>query len=523
MNPVSRFFRRFMDAISSARTIFSRRWTWTLCRSTISGGFRATATSPGLTWKTAPHPTAAMDWNRRVVTLALPIILANLALPILAMVDTTVAGHLSGPQHLGGVALGGILFSFLFWSFGFLRMATTGLAAQAYGANDHVELRKHLLRALLIATLSGVVIVCLQWPIISAGITLMGGSGAVQHSAADYAYARIWSSPASLGNFVVLGYLLGSQRVSLALVLQIGMNILNLAATLLLAIGLNWGVAGIGAGTAVAEWATFLTALLFVKPFKGMNPGVLGAILNRAAFVRLFRVNIDIFLRSFFLLVSFGWFTRAGAAEGDVVLAANAVSDEPAQLHGLWPRWIRACDGSAGRLGHRLQGPDGIAQRDQGCGHLVAGSGAAVLTVLLVGGRCDRQPADRPAGNQGNGSQVFALCRHPSNRVICRLSPRRCFHRGTANPRIAQQHVPVDCGVSRGCLSAAGFIGKPWALDRDDRVHVVSRRRARKLSRPHIASLVPGRPDRVRVVDYEWVRMPAAVRLDQMRMIDGEV
>ncbi|WP_292548663.1 MATE family efflux transporter [Mesorhizobium sp.] len=257
--------------------------------------------------------------------LALPIILANLALPILAMVDTTVAGHLSGPQHLGGVALGGILFSFLFWSFGFLRMATTGLAAQAYGANDHVELRKHLLRALLIATVSGVVIVCLQWPIISAGITLMGGSGAVQHSAADYAYARIWSSPASLGNFVVLGYLLGSQRVSLALVLQIGMNILNLAATLLLAIGLDWGVAGIGAGTAVAEWATFLTALLFVKPFKGMNPAIVGAILDRAAFARLFRVNIDIFLRSFFLLVSFGWFTRAGAAEGDVVLAANAV------------------------------------------------------------------------------------------------------------------------------------------------------------------------------------------------------
>ncbi|TIP27981.1 MAG: MATE family efflux transporter [Mesorhizobium sp.] len=273
----------------------------------------------------APHSTAAMDWNRRVVRLALPIILANLALPILAMVDTTVAGHLSGPQHLGGVALGGILFSFLFWSFGFLRMATTGLAAQAYGANDHVELRKHLLRALLIATVSGVVIVCLQWSIISAGITLMGGSGAVQHSAADYAYARIWSSPASLGNFVVLGYLLGSQRVSLALVLQIGMNILNLAATLLLAIGLDWGVAGIGAGTAVAEWATFLTALLFVKPFKGMNPAIVGAILDRAAFARLFRVNIDIFLRSFFLLVSFGWFTRAGAAEGDVVLAANAV------------------------------------------------------------------------------------------------------------------------------------------------------------------------------------------------------
>lgn len=273
---------------------------------------------------TGPHATQT-DWNRRVATLAFPIILANLAQPVLAFVDTAVAGHLTGPQHLGGVALGGILYNFLFWSFGFLRMATTGLAAQAYGADDRAALRTHLLRALLIAGSAGLMIVLLQWPIIKLGLGVLGGSPAVHESASAYASARIWSAPASLGNFVLLGYLLGIQRVTLALVLQVGMNLVNLAATLLLAVGLDWGVAGIGAGTAVAEWATFLTALFFVKPFARTEAVSWRVIADPAALCRLFGVNVDIFLRSFFLLVSFGWFARAGAGEGDVILAANAV------------------------------------------------------------------------------------------------------------------------------------------------------------------------------------------------------
>lgn len=270
-------------------------------------------------------PIQTPNWNRRVVLLAVPIILANLAQPVLALVDTTVAGHLPGPQHLGGVALGGILFNFLFWSFGFLRMSTTGLAAQAYGAQDQVLLREHLLRALLIAGAAGVAIVILQRPIITLCMGLLGGSAAVQESAVAYASARIWSAPASLGNFVLLGYLLGIQRVTLGLALQIGMNVLNLAATLILAVGLDWGVAGIGAGTAIAEWSAFLVALFFVKPFARSDAITWKDIFDRAALGRLFGVNIDIFLRSFCLLISFAWFARAGAAEGDVILAANAI------------------------------------------------------------------------------------------------------------------------------------------------------------------------------------------------------
>ena len=270
-------------------------------------------------------PSQTPNWNCRVLLLAVPIILANLAQPVLALVDATVAGHLPGPQHLGGVALGGILFNFLFWSFGFLRMSTTGLAAQAYGAQDQALLRRHLLRALLIAGVAGLAIVILQRPIITLCMGLLGGSPAVQESAVAYASARIWSAPASLGNFVLLGYLLGIQRVTLGLALQIGMNVLNLIATLTLAVGLDWRVAGIGAGTAIAEWSAFLVALFVVKPFARSDSITWKDIFDRAALGRLFGVNIDIFLRSFFLLISFAWFTRAGAAEGDVILAANAI------------------------------------------------------------------------------------------------------------------------------------------------------------------------------------------------------
>ena len=270
-------------------------------------------------------PSQTPNWNCRVLLLAVPIILANLAQPVLGLVDATVAGHLPGPQHLGGVALGGILFNFLFWSFGFLRMSTTGLAAQAYGAQDQALLRRHLLRALLIAGVAGLAIVILQRPIITLCMGLLGGSPAVQESAVAYASARIWSAPASLGNFVLLGYLLGIQRVTLGLALQIGMNVLNLIATLTLAVGLDWRVAGIGAGTAIAEWSAFLVALFVVKPFARSDSITWKDIFDRAALGRLFGVNIDIFLRSFFLLISFAWFTRAGAAEGDVILAANAI------------------------------------------------------------------------------------------------------------------------------------------------------------------------------------------------------
>lgn len=281
-----------------------------------------------------PPPVTALDdnWNRRVVTLALPIILANLAQPVLSLVDTMVAGHLPGPWFLGGVALAGVLFNFLFWSFSFLRMATTGLVAQAWGAKDSALAYEHLLRALIIAMVGGGLIVLLQKPIIETGLGLLGGSDAVYESAAAYAFARIWSSPASLGNFVILGFLLGRQRVMVSLALQVALNVINLVATLTLVLVFDWGVAGIGAGTAFAEWAAFIAGLIIVRPFRAGSGMRWRHLLDGAAFRRLVAVNRDIFLRSLLLLVCFGWFARSGAKEGDAVLAANAVL---LNLHGI--------------------------------------------------------------------------------------------------------------------------------------------------------------------------------------------
>jgi len=272
------------------------------------------------------------DWNVRVLVLALPIILANLAQPILALVDTMVAGHLPGAWFLGGVALAGVLFNFLFWSFGFLRMATTGLVAQASGAADPRLIQRHLLRALLVAATAGMIIVILKTPIITLGMALLGGSEDVRESAVAYASARIWSAPAALGNFVLVGYLLGRQKVVVSLALQVGLNLMNLAATLTLVLVLGWGVAGIGAGTAIAEWVTFIVGLLIVRPFSGAVRAQWREVFDGPSLGRLFTVNRDIFLRSFFLLVCFGWFARSGAAEGDAILAANAVL---LNLHGF--------------------------------------------------------------------------------------------------------------------------------------------------------------------------------------------
>jgi MATE family multidrug resistance protein len=278
-------------------------------------------------------PVATQEnWNRRMVMLALPIILANLAQPILSLVDTMVAGHLPGASFLGGVALSGVLFNFLFWSFSFLRMATTGLVSQAWGAEDAALMRKHLLRALLIAAVGGTVIVLLQKPIIELGLTALGGSKAVYASAVAYSSARIWSAPAALGNFVILGYLLGRQRVMVSLALQVALNVINLVATLTLVFVFDWGVAGIGAGTALAEWIAFAVGIAIVRPFSSSVPLAWSDILDTAALRRLFAVNRDIFLRSLLLLICFGWFARSGAAEGDAILAANAVL---LNLHGI--------------------------------------------------------------------------------------------------------------------------------------------------------------------------------------------
>jgi MATE family multidrug resistance protein len=265
--------------------------------------------------------------HRRVLGLAIPIALANLTQPLLSAVDTAIAGHLPGPAYLGGVALGSLIFNFVFWGFGFLRMATTGLVAQSHGAGDWAELRAVVARSAVLAVGIGVVLLLIQRPLAHLAIALLGGSPDVQSNALTYSLARIWSAPAALLNYVVLGTLLGRQHAGLALALQLLINVANAAAAFLFVYGFGWGIAGLGGATALADWIglAFGASLLWRQRPHGLPPLAWRGLLDPAALSRLVRVNRDIFIRTLCLLSAFAWFAHLGAGEGDVILAANAI------------------------------------------------------------------------------------------------------------------------------------------------------------------------------------------------------
>src|SRR3546814_327084 len=189
------------------------------------------------------------SWNRRVWRLAGPIILANLTTPLLGAVDTAVVGHLPDPSYIGGVAVGSVIFSFLYWGLGFLRMGTTGFTAQAHGAGDTEELRACLLRPLVLGLGLGALLILAKGPVRLGAFWAIGASAEVTGQATVYFDIRIWSAPAALVNFVVLGWLLGVQRARTALLLQLLLNGINIVLDLVFVIGFGWSVAGVA-------WAT---------------------------------------------------------------------------------------------------------------------------------------------------------------------------------------------------------------------------------------------------------------------------
>jgi MATE family multidrug resistance protein len=256
-----------------------------------------------------------------------PIILANLSTPLLGAVDTAVVGHLPDPSFIGGVAVGSVIFSFLFWGFGFLRMGTTGFTAQAHGAGDAAELRACLLRPLVLALGFGCLVILLQSPLRLVALWAMEASAEVEGHTAVYFDIRVWSAPAVLVNYVVLGWLLGVQRPRMALVLQILLNGVNIALDLLFVVGFGWDVAGVAWATLIAETAAALVGLAVILKSLGRLPDAAdwARLRDPARLTALLRVNFDIFLRTLCLVLAFGIFTAEGARFGDVVLAGNAI------------------------------------------------------------------------------------------------------------------------------------------------------------------------------------------------------
>ncbi|MGI9498722.1 MAG: MATE family efflux transporter [Geminicoccaceae bacterium] len=259
--------------------------------------------------------------------LAWPLILSNVTVPLLGMVDTAVVGHLPGPHHLGAVALGASAFSALFFTVVSLRMGTTGLIAQAYGAGDRLALQAGLLRGLGLALILALAMILLMGPIITAARWIYAPTARVDLGFAVYLQIRLLAAPAALANMVVLGWLLGVQDAKGPLYLLIVGNGLNMALDFLFVLGFGFEVAGVAWATVIAEYTTLLLGILLVRRHLGrLEPALsLRHLLDRTAIRRLAAVNGDIVLRSLVMQVAFVSLVALGSRQGEVILAANTV------------------------------------------------------------------------------------------------------------------------------------------------------------------------------------------------------
>ena len=272
-------------------------------------------------------PSTSGEWNHRVWSLAWPIILANMSVPLAGAVDTAVVGHLPDPSLIGAVGLAAVLFSFLYWAFAFLRMATTGFVAQRYGAKDYAELHDSCVRAVLLGAIIGLALIATQVPIAITFFRLIDGSASVEQHANTYFQYRIWGAPAALINFAVLGILFGMQRMRGALISQLVLNVTNVALDLLFVVSFGWGVEGVAIATVISEYLAMLVGLWFVvTSIRQFNTRTRWSLLLEASRIKqLVVVNLNLMVRTVSVLLVFAHFTAVSATLGDVLLAANVV------------------------------------------------------------------------------------------------------------------------------------------------------------------------------------------------------
>ncbi|WP_171174721.1 MATE family efflux transporter [Ruegeria sp. HKCCD8929] len=262
----------------------------------------------------------------RVLKIALPIVLSNATVPILGAVDTGVVGQMGQAAPIGAVGIGAVILATIYWIFGFLRMGTTGLAAQARGAGDMAETGALLMRGLLLAFLAGGIFIVTQVALFWGAFALAPASAEVEGLARDYLEIRIWGAPATIALYAVTGWLIAVERTRGVFVLQIWMNGLNIVLDLWFVLGLGWGVEGVATATLIAEWTGLALGLWLCRDaFAGDQWHDWARIFDPARLRRMLQVNADIMVRSVLLTVSFTTFLFIGSDLGDVNLAANQV------------------------------------------------------------------------------------------------------------------------------------------------------------------------------------------------------
>ncbi len=264
--------------------------------------------------------------HSRVFRIALPIVLSNATIPLLGAVDTAVIGQMGQAAPIGAVGLGAVILSTLYWAFGFLRMSTSGLAAQAHGAGDAAERSATLLRAMLVAFSMGLVIVLVQAPAFALAFRIAPASPEAETLARQYLSIRIWAAPATLAIYALTGWLVGVERTRGVLILQVWQNGLNAGLALWFVLGLGWGIKGVATATLLAETTALALGLWLARDALGaqLRPA-LTRLRNRAALGAMFTASRDIMVRTMILQLSFTAFVFLGARFGDDTLAANQI------------------------------------------------------------------------------------------------------------------------------------------------------------------------------------------------------
>lgn len=327
------------------------------------------------------------DWrdratHRKVWGLAAPMILSNISVPLVALVDSTVIGHLPHAHQLGAVAVGATLFTFMMGMMGFLRMGSTGFAAQAAGRADGAALRQVLVQGLLLALVFAMLLGLLALPFSQLALQLMDPSAALHQSTEDFFHTRLLGLPAALASYALIGWFLGTQNARAPLAILLATNLLNIALNLWFVLGLDWGVVGSARASVIAEWSAALLGLALTRPALRAYPGHMAwAALKRwHAWRPLLAVNRDIFVRSLALQLVFLLIAIQGARLGESTVAANALL-----LNGLMLTSY-ALDGLAHAIealcGHAIGSRDGQALRRA----LVVAGGWSLLVGIGFGG-----------------------------------------------------------------------------------------------------------------------------------------
>lgn len=265
--------------------------------------------------------------NRQILQIAVPSIVSNITVPLLGLIDVTIVGHLGAASYIGAIAVGGMLFNIIYWIFGFLRMGTGGMTSQAYGRNDRNEITRLLVRSVGVGWLIALSLLMLQYPIQAIAFTLIQTTQEVEQLARLYFRICIWGAPAVLGLYSLSGWFIGMQNSKIPMCIAITQNLVNIAASLFLVFVLKLKIEGVAIGTVVAQYAGLAMAcFLWIRYYGALRKHIdWHSLIDKEAMSRFFRVNRDIFLRTLCLVAVTMFFTSAGAAQGEIILAVNTL------------------------------------------------------------------------------------------------------------------------------------------------------------------------------------------------------